>query len=105
MKETKISLLRSFGTEQFSITVTLDENARPAQLYEALTNVDIAIFKMLEKTEERGIKERELLAKSAERRTASILKLEEELKAETEAKKSLGASVKVAEKQYNKNNK
>lgn len=105
MKETKLSLLRSFGTEQFSITVTLPEFSKQQDVNDSIDMLNATVFKMMQDTEMRGIQEREVLAKSSQARASSIEKLNTELKAETESKKKLADSVKVAEKNFNKLNK
>ena len=105
MKETKISLLRNFGTEQFSITFNLGENPTKDAIGHAIDSANGAVFKMLQDTEARAIQEREVLANSAKARTESLEKLEKELKAETEAKKNLAKTTEVAIKNYSKMNK
>ena len=105
MKETKISLLRQFGTEQFSITISLDEKASQADFDKAIETVNGSVFKMLQNVENRAIQERDVLAQSAQKRTQSIENLNKELQSETEAKKKLASSVKEGEKVFKKLNK
>ena len=97
--------MRSFGTEQFSLTVTLDEFADQEVVNKSIDLMNATVLKMLTDTEERSIKEREVLAKSAERRAMSLQVLEDALKKETEAKKSLGKEVDRATTNFNKLNK
>lgn len=97
--------MRSFGTEQFSLTITLDEQSGQEEMDKAIDLANTTVFKMLKETEERSIKEREVLAASANRRASSLQLLEDELKKETEAKKSLGKEVEKATKVFNKQNK
>lgn len=102
MKNTKLSLLRNFGTEQFSITIECDT---PESVIAGIDTLNASVFKMLQDVENRGVKEREVLAHSAELRTMSINQLNDALKIETEAKKNLSKSVEKGVKNFNKTNK
>ena len=94
MSETKFSLLRQFGSEQISVTVTLDKVAGDKDVEQALEALNLSIEKQFENVQDREIHEKKLLAMRSQERKDAIETLDSSLRAENLASAKLSKHAK-----------
>lgn len=98
MSETKFSVMRSFGTEQFSVTTTLPDLATEEDVQKALQTFDTALTKMHAQVLSRGDEEKKFLIAASKKREELNTALNNQLKAEVRAATEASETVRKAEK-------
>lgn len=101
MNEFKFSTLRQFGSENVSFTATIHSESTlltDDEIAEQIEQIDKVINTSFIATNEREIKEKDILAEYSGRRKEAVAKLDESLKVEIKAKKEAEDTLKMAEK-------
>lgn len=93
----KISILRQFGTEQFSMSSDLPDHATTEEIAAEVAKLGGGVSAAFIKVCEREDSEKAYLAKAAQHRTDSNKALEQAIKDEMEAAASAKRTIKQAE--------
>lgn len=103
--ETKISIMRQFGTEQFSITTTFDHKPSQKEIEEGVASLGLGVSAAFNKVCEREETEKNQLRANAEKRQKAMKDLEAALTAETKAAKDAERAGRELERIIEKKNK
>lgn len=104
MKETKLSVLRQFGSEQFSATVTFDKILTKEELKDEVTGLGHGISEAFNKVLEREESEKKILALASEKRTAANKVLEDQIKKEMDSASQTKDALSKADKLVKRSN-
>lgn len=104
MKETKIGLVRQFGTEQFSMTITLDSLSKPEDIAGAIESLHIGVSGAFNKVLEREEVEKLQLVHASQKREQTSKALEEQIKKEMDAASGAKVQLSKVEKLVKKSN-
>ena len=94
MSETKFSVMRQYGTEQFSMTITMEKVPNKKEVESSLDALNLGISSQFERVQGREISEKKLLAARAIERREAVEALDKELKAENLAVQRASRNVK-----------
>jgi hypothetical protein len=94
----KLSILRQFGSEQFSITAELDKNAGTKEVSNGVTLMGHAVSEAFKKVVEREETEKLFLIEASKKRQDANKALEDQLKDEMRAANNTAQTVHKAEK-------
>lgn len=85
MKETKLSVLRQFGSEQFSASVTFDTVLGKEELEKEVANLGHGVSSAFNKVLEREEEEKKTLALASKKREDQNKALEDQIKKEMDS--------------------
>ena len=100
--ETKLSVLRQFGSEQFSATVSFDKVLNESEMKHEVSKLGSSITEAFNKVLEREESEKKTLSNAAESRTKSNKELDQKIQAEMKSATEVKQSLVKAEKLVNK---
>lgn len=94
MTEYKISVMRNFGTEQFSMTATFSDKPSKDEADKAIDVINFSIDKQFLAVQGREISEKALVIERSKERQQVIEEHTKQLQSEADAAKKLGKLVK-----------
>lgn len=94
MSETKFSLMRQFGSEQFSATVTVDDIASEKNVKNALGALNSALDQQFIIVNDREIHEKKILTERSAERQKALEEFDNQLRSENLTALKVSRSVK-----------